>query len=73
MTPEVSEVLDQALALPPDQRAVVAERLLSSLDTPDPEIDRLWAEEAERRIAAYEAGAMTAIPLEDVLAELDQE
>ncbi len=36
---------------------------------PDPEIDRLWLEEAERRLAAYRAGKVEAIPAEEIFGE----
>ncbi len=46
-------VLEEALKLPAKERADIAAELLSSLDeaeTDDPaEVERLWAEEAERR------------------------
>lgn len=33
----------------------------------DPEFDSLWAQEAERRIDAYEQGRLKAVSLENVL------
>ncbi|HEV7670236.1 MAG TPA: addiction module protein [Thermoanaerobaculia bacterium] len=46
-------ILAEALKLPAKERAAVAAELLSSLDeseSDDPaEVERLWAEEAERR------------------------
>jgi putative addiction module component (TIGR02574 family) len=65
-------ILQEALALPAVERALIVESLLSSLDRPDPGIDELWAKEAEDRLAAFEAGRMEAIPAEDVLAEFDE-
>lgn len=71
MTIEARQILENALALPPVERAAIVESLLSSLDQPDARIDDVWAEEAERRIAAYEAGQMKAIPAADVFQEFD--
>jgi len=46
--------------MPPRYRARLAERLLESLDHPkQQEIDRLWAEEVEDRIDAYEQGSLS--------------
>ncbi len=71
MTGQASRVLEQALALPPEDRARVADELLSSLDPPDQRrIDALWALEAEDRLDAYERGEMEAFPAEQVLDEL---
>ena len=60
-------LIDQALELPASERAVMAEQLLLSLDQPNPEIDAIWASEAEARLAAYQNGDAEAIPLSDAL------
>lgn len=64
MTTQSAEaILTAALTLPPENRAVLAEKLLESLETPDrAEIDAAWAEEAERRIKAFKEGSLKAIP-----------
>jgi putative addiction module component (TIGR02574 family) len=50
-------VIEEALSLPANLRLSLIEKLLESLNqTIDPEIDRLWAEEAERRILQVEEG-----------------
>ena len=61
------KVLKEALALKPAEKAKLIDKLLSSLDKPDAEIDDLWAEEAENRIDAYERGEIKAITLKRVL------
>ena len=63
------QILQASIALPPVDRAWIAEELLSSLDRPDISIDALWAVEAEKRLSAYDAGQMKAIPAEEVFAE----
>ncbi len=60
------EILESALKLKPEQRFVVVEGLLRSLDVPDPELDKAWAEEAVRRLDAYRAGKLKSIPMEEV-------
>jgi putative addiction module component (TIGR02574 family) len=68
------EIFRAALALSEDARAELAGQLLESLDDSDQDdeeaIERLWALEAEDRIAAYERGEIAAIPVEEVLASL---
>jgi hypothetical protein len=62
MSNNEAQVLEKALALPPDARAELADRLLSSLDTErQRKIDELWAEEAEDRIDAFERGEIRAV------------
>jgi putative addiction module component (TIGR02574 family) len=63
------EVLEQALHLKPEERFLVVEGLLRSLDEPDQEIDAIWAEEAEKRLAAYRAGRLGGIAMEDLFKE----
>jgi putative addiction module component (TIGR02574 family) len=57
------KVLDEVLQLPADARANLVEQLLTSLNLPtQPEIDRLWAEEAEKRIAQIDKGEIKLVP-----------
>jgi hypothetical protein len=72
------EILQQALSLPPADRAFVAAALEDSLVPPDaveagsPDAvsgSELLAE-LERRSAAYQTGSMTARPAADVIADL---
>ena len=64
------DMLKQALKLDPAKRFELAEGILHSLDQPDPAIDAVWIDEAERRLAAYRAGKAKGIPVEDVLGPL---
>lgn len=63
------EVLEQALALRPDERFSVVEGILRSLDEPDTSLDAIWAEEAEKRLRAYREGNLEAIPMREVFKE----
>jgi len=69
MTDRATQVLEDALSLPRDDRAKVADSLLSSLDTPSQKrIERLWVKEAERRTRAIERGEMRTVPVEAAVA-----
>ena len=64
-------VVEEALSLPADVRLSLVEKLLMSLNLPiDEEIDRLWAEEAERRISQIEAGEVKLVPGEEVFVKI---
>jgi len=52
----IEKILDQALKLSPVEKSKIIDRLIESLDQPDEELDKLWMEESESRIAAYERG-----------------
>jgi hypothetical protein len=52
------ELYQQANQLPPLEKLHLAELLLADLDTPDPEIDTIWRDEAQKRWLAYRAGGV---------------
>ena len=60
-------ILKEALTLRPSEKAQLIDKLISSLDKPDKEIDELWAKEAEDRVDAYDQGKLKAVSLEKVL------
>jgi putative addiction module component (TIGR02574 family) len=65
--PDLAEVLKTALSLDVHDRAVLAERLLASLEElSEEEAERLWAEEAQRRLEEYRAGRAKAARAEEV-------
>ncbi len=68
----LQSLLEQALALSPADRALVANELLASLVPTDPKIDALRIKDAHDRLAAYEAGELAAIPVEDLFTETDE-
>jgi putative addiction module component (TIGR02574 family) len=70
MSAAVLDLEQAALQLPTKDRAELARVLLLSLeDLHDGANELVWAEEAERRYAELEAGAVHAIPSEQVFAE----
>jgi putative addiction module component (TIGR02574 family) len=57
VSPKARQVLREALALSPRARADIAGTLLRSLDVEDdPEIEKAWAREVERRLKEIESG-----------------
>ena len=64
-------ILEKALILSAAEREALVESLLASLDQPDARIDELWAEEAEDRLAAFEAGRMQAYPADLVFQKFE--
>jgi len=67
------KVMDEVLSLPADARMSLVEKLIASLNLPtQPEIDREWAEEAERRVTQIDRGEVELIPGEEVFAKLRQ-
>jgi len=57
MSPPAQKVFDDALALPVDARLHLVEQLLASLNLPvSGEIEQIWQQESERRVAELEQG-----------------
>jgi putative addiction module component (TIGR02574 family) len=71
MPREAAEIFHEALALPSEARAALADSLLDSLDAEvDPDAEQAWREEIERRAASIDAGIAILIPWEEVQARL---
>lgn len=67
---ESAKVLEDALALPPKERARIAHRLLDSLDDADEdpaEVEAAWAVEIERRVAEVESGQVEPVPFDEAM------
>jgi putative addiction module component (TIGR02574 family) len=65
--PDPAQVFKNALSLNVQDRAALAQRLLASLEElSEEEAERLWAEEAQRRLQEYRAGRATALPADEV-------
>lgn len=62
MTSISRKIEQEVLSLPAHERIELIDRLIESLNLPwDPEIDRLWAEEGEKRFSDMETGVVTPI------------
>ena len=67
MTAKSAKVLEEALGLPPIDRAELVEHILKSFELKSNEsIDRLWAREAEDRINAYDRNELSSSDAKDV-------
>jgi len=67
MPMKVQEIEKEALQLSSHERALLAEHLIGSLETDtDPEAERSWIEEAERRYQDYKSGKVKTLSAEQV-------
>jgi putative addiction module component (TIGR02574 family) len=68
---DLKQVFLEAFELPESERATLAGLLIESLEpAPEPDVEELWAQEAERRWREIEAGTVQPIPWEQVRARL---
>lgn len=72
MTELAQKLLHQAIRLSAPERVALVEGLVESLDKPDPTLDALWLQEAQSRIAAYQASELGAVDADQAFAELGQ-
>ena len=59
-------LIDEAALLPVEERALVVDSLLRSLNQPESEIDSKWAEEAKMRLEDIRSGRVKPIPVDEV-------
>lgn len=69
MPVSLKQIEEQARALSAEERAKLAESMLESLHAPVSEVAAAWAEEIERRVAAFDRGEIASYPAEDVFAD----
>ena len=67
MPMKVKDIEEEALRLNSHDRALLVEHLIGSLEPDeDPDAERSWLEEAERRYQEYKGGTVKTIPAEQV-------
>ena len=68
MSTAVIDLTNQAMALPADERALLALRLWQSVeDFIDPEIEQAWFEEVEKRWQEIKNGVVECLSAEEVM------
>lgn len=60
------DILKEALSLKPQERYLLVEEILKSLDQPDEKIDQIWMEESERRVQAVRDGRLETISYNEI-------
>lgn len=72
VTPQLSEVLEKALSLSTQDRGLLIDRLIASLDEEPAEegVEAAWDDEIKRRIEDIRSGRVKTVPGEEVLGRL---
>jgi putative addiction module component (TIGR02574 family) len=75
MTSQVSELLEKALALSIQDRGLLIDRLIESLDEEPAEegVEAAWDAEIAKRVEDVRSGRVKLIPGEQVLREIEEE
>jgi hypothetical protein len=53
MATSTERLVEEIRSLPEPEKLHLIETILTDLDKPDPELDRVWADEARKRWSAY--------------------
>lgn len=69
---QTAELIAEIAALPIEERAMVADCVLKSLNIPDPEIDKKWIAVALERLAELESGQAKLIPANEVFERINK-
>ena len=64
------DIIKEAATLPVEERAIVVDSLLRTLNSPDAEIDRAWVRIAQRRLADLRSGRVQPVPGDQVFAKV---
>ena len=63
------KLIEEALSLPVEERALVVDSLLRSLNTSEISTDTRWAELARKRLKELRSGAVKPVPGDEVFAK----
>jgi hypothetical protein len=69
MSTIADKLVSEIRQLPDIEKLRLVDAILTDLDKPDPEIDRVWAEEARKRWIAYKVGLIPTVLYEDLMAK----
>ena len=64
----VKEIIEEASALPVEERAVIVDSLLRTLNAPELSVDEAWVNVATKRLEELRSGLVQASPADDVFA-----
>ncbi|NOX36711.1 MAG: addiction module protein [Calditrichaeota bacterium] len=70
MSIKTDELMAMVESLPVDIKTKLIEKILNTLHPTQKEIDKLWAQEAERRVKEIRNGKVKTIPAEEVFEEV---
>ena len=72
MRSKTEELAKKIEELPDTEKALLVDMILAKLDQPDMELDKVWADEAAKRWAAYKEGRLKTLPYDEVMARYRQ-
>lgn len=68
----MKEIIQEAASLPIEERAMVVDSLLKTLNAPDADMEKEWIKVAKKRLAELRSGSMKAVPGDEVFSKIQQ-
>ena len=69
---KTAEIMNELANLPVEERALIADSLLQTLNPSQPEIEQQWLKVAQRRLAEISTGKVKTIPLNDAMMRINR-
>ncbi len=60
------EIIQNALKLSPQEKLLIVDSILQSLDEPDKNLETIWAEESAKRLKAFREGKIKGISYDEL-------
>jgi putative addiction module component (TIGR02574 family) len=64
------DIIQEATALPVEERIIVVDSLLRTLNIPNPDIDKEWVVVAKRRLTELRSGRVNPVPGDQVFTRI---
>jgi putative addiction module component (TIGR02574 family) len=64
------ELINEVVSLPVEERTLVVDSLLRSLNQPESEVDKKWASLAQKRLVEMKNGTIKSIPGDEVFKKI---
>ena len=61
-----NEIIQEAINLKPQEKYLIIESLILSLNEPDKDIEKIWIEESQKRLDEYKNGNLKTLSFEEV-------
>ena len=61
-----NEIIQEAINLKPQEKYLIIESLILSLNVPDKDIEKIWIEESQKRLEEYKEGNLKTLSFEEV-------
>lgn len=70
---KTADIITELANLPVEERVLIADNLLKTLNTPQPEIEQAWVHVAQQRLAEISSGQAVTIPAQEVFVRLSKQ